>query len=276
MVFRTRPATMSRTFKLNSLLSVPHLNRLHALHLLLQLQDTVQKRLSRWRTSWNVDIDRNNTIAASHHRVWVVIVATAVCARAHRDDPSWLGHLIVDFTQGRCHLIGECARNNDHISLTRRRSENDTITIHVVARCSDVHHFDGTAGKTECQRPNWALTAPVQDIVETCDCPFAPVGLFPKNLDTVVKGWVKIFWFVIVSQSVTLFTIRTLSPAASRADHSRRLASSSVHASVAVHSPPELPPSSAAANCCDLRASSPRLMRCGSSRERLSAMSEVN
>lgn len=62
------------------LLAVPHLDRLLALDFLLQLQQSVQQRLGRWRTSRHVDIDGHNPITSAHHGITVVVVPTSVGA----------------------------------------------------------------------------------------------------------------------------------------------------------------------------------------------------
>jgi len=86
-----------------------------------------------------------------------VIVAAAVGAAAHGDDPLWRGHLVVDLSQGWSHLVCQRARHNDAVGLARRGSEDDAVAIHVVAGRCDVHHFDGAAGQAECEGPQGAL-----------------------------------------------------------------------------------------------------------------------
>lgn len=174
---RRSPLLLFCTTRMQSLLAVPHLQRLHSLHLLLQLQHTVHERLGcRW-TSRHVDINGDDAIAATDNRIGVMVVPASVCATAHRNDPPGLRHLIVDFPKRRCHLIRQRTSDNDHIRLAGRRTEDDTVTIHVVARSSDVHHLDGTTGQSEGEWPNGSLPAPVQNIVQTSDSPFGRAGL---------------------------------------------------------------------------------------------------
>ncbi len=109
------------------------------------------------RFTWHINIHRYNSITASDHRVGVVIVAAAVGAAAHGDDPLWRGHLVVDLSQGWSHLVCQRARHNDAVGLARRGSEDDAVAIHVVAGRCDVHHFDGAAGQAECEGPQGAL-----------------------------------------------------------------------------------------------------------------------
>jgi hypothetical protein len=170
------------------LLPVPHLQRLHALDLLLQLQHTVQQRLRRWRAAGHININGNNTITASHHRIRVVVVAAAVGAATHRDYPPGFGHLVVHFAERGRHLVGQRAGNNDTVGLPRGGSEDDTITIHVVTWSGDVHHLYGATGQTEGQRPDGGLATPVQDVVETGDRPVGPAKEKSMNTERLKSG----------------------------------------------------------------------------------------
>jgi hypothetical protein len=82
----------------NSLLPVPHPGNLGVPHLLLQLEDTVHQRLGCGWASRNVNVDRYDPVASSGDRVAVVVVTTSVGAATHGDDPSWIGHLIVNLS----------------------------------------------------------------------------------------------------------------------------------------------------------------------------------
>lgn len=143
------------------LLSVPHLEGLHAFHFLLELKNTVEKSFSGWWTSGNVNIDWDDSVATAHNRVGIVIVTASVRAWAHWDNPAWLRHLIVNLAQSWCHFVGQSSSNDDDISLARRGTEDDTVTIHVVTRRGDVHHLNGAASKTEGQWPQRTFSAPV-------------------------------------------------------------------------------------------------------------------
>lgn len=122
-------------------------------HLLLQLEDTIHKRLRRWWASRNVNIDWNDSVATSNHRVRVVVISSSVRAGTHGNDPTWLRHLIVNLTQSRRHLVGEGTGDNHDIGLTWRGAENDTEAILIVTWCGEVHHLDGAAGEAEGHRP---------------------------------------------------------------------------------------------------------------------------
>jgi hypothetical protein len=149
-----------------SLLSVPHSRDLGVPHLALQLEDAVHEGLAGGRTAGNIDIDGHDSVATADDAVAVVVVAATVGAATHADDPSGLGHLIVDLAQGRGHLVGEGAGDDHDIGLTRRGTENDSQPILIVSWRRQVHHLDGTAGKTKGHGPQRTLSRPVGDLVE--------------------------------------------------------------------------------------------------------------
>src|ERR671935_244315 len=81
--------------------------------LVLQLHDAVEKRLCSRRATGHVDIHGHDTVAAAHDGVRIVVIAAAVGARAHRDHPARLSHLVVDLAKRRRHLVAERS-GNDH------------------------------------------------------------------------------------------------------------------------------------------------------------------
>src|SRR5690606_2236573 len=70
-------------------------DRVGALDLLLKLNDAEQQGLCRRRTARNVNVDGNDTVAAPHDRIRIVVVAAAVRAGSHGYDPARLRHLVV-------------------------------------------------------------------------------------------------------------------------------------------------------------------------------------
>ena len=98
------------------------------LHLLLELQEPVHESLCCGRTPGNIDINRNNPIAASHHRVAVVIVSSSISTASHAHHPPRLRHLVVHLPECWSHLVCESSSHDDHISLARRSSEHDAIS----------------------------------------------------------------------------------------------------------------------------------------------------
>ncbi|RUP45538.1 hypothetical protein BC936DRAFT_148044 [Jimgerdemannia flammicorona] len=104
-------------------------------------------RLCGWRAPWHIDVDRNNAITAADNRVGVVVVAAAVRARAHGNDPAGLWHLVVNLAERWGHLVGEGAGDDHDVGLAWGGAEDDAKTILVVARGGDVHHLDSAASE---------------------------------------------------------------------------------------------------------------------------------
>lgn len=136
--------------------------------LLLELEDAIHQSLAgRWAAR-HINIDRDNSIAATGDGVAVMIVSTTVGTATHADDPSRLGHLIVNLSQGWSHLVGQGSGDNHDIGLARRSSENDSQSILIVTRGGQVHHLDGTARQSKSQRPQRALSGPVGNLIKSC------------------------------------------------------------------------------------------------------------
>lgn len=152
--------------KRQPLSSVPHAGDLGVAHLALELEDAVHEGFGGRRAAGDVDVDRDDTVAATDDTVAVVVVAATVGAAAHGDDPSGLRHLIVDLAKSRGHLVGQGTGDNHDVGLARRSTENNTEAILIVTGGGKVHHFDGTAGETECHGPQRGLAGPVGDDVE--------------------------------------------------------------------------------------------------------------
>lgn len=110
-------------------------------------------------------VNRHDSVASSHDGVAVVVVASSICTRSHRDDVSWLWHLIVDLAQGWCHLVCERSGDNHNVRLAGGSSEHDTESVLIISGRGDVHHLYCTAGKSECHGPERSLTCPVDDLV---------------------------------------------------------------------------------------------------------------
>ena len=135
-------------------------DRVGAGNLLLQLQDPVDQRLGGRRAARHVDVHRHDAVAAAHHGIGIVVVAAAVGARAHGDDPARLGHLVVDLAQRRGHLVDQRAGHDHDVRLARARPEHDAEAVEVVARGARVHHLDRAAGEPEGHRPQAIRCAP--------------------------------------------------------------------------------------------------------------------
>ncbi len=127
------------------------------------MTDCVSKMLT-----GHININGNDAVTSTHNRIRIVVVAATVGTAAHRYDPFWRRHLVVDFAQSRRHLVCDCAGNNDCVWLTRTGAKHNTVSVHVVARRCDVHHFDGTTRQAECHRPQRTLSNNFQIIGQVC------------------------------------------------------------------------------------------------------------
>lgn len=136
-------------------------------HLLLQLEDTEHECFGGRRAARDVNVHRHDAVTSSGHAVAVVVVAAAVGAATHGNNPSGVGHLIVDLAKGRCHLVGEGAGDNHDVGLARRGTENNSHAILIVTRSGKMHHLDGAAGETEGHGPERALARPVCDLIKS-------------------------------------------------------------------------------------------------------------
>src|SRR5512135_2604081 len=144
-------------------------NGVGSFDLVLQLDDAIQQRLgSRWATG-NVDIHRNDAVTTTNHRIGIMVIAAAVCARAHRDHPARLSHLVVNLAQSRGHLVAQRTGHDHYIGLTRAGTEcAGTKTVQVIARQCRMHHLNRTAGEAEGHRPQRTSACVVDHRVRSC------------------------------------------------------------------------------------------------------------
>ena len=134
--------------------------------LVLQQRDRVDQLLRTRRTSGNVDIDRDDLVHALHERV-VVEDAARRCARAHRDDPLRLRHLLPELANHRRHFVGDAAGNNHQVGLPRRWPEYfGAEARNIETRRAHRHHLDRAAGQAKRHRPDGILAHPVDGRVE--------------------------------------------------------------------------------------------------------------
>lgn len=106
-----------------------------------------------WALTRNINIYRDYSITSTNNRIRIVIITTTVSAASHADHPFWFWHLIVNTAKRRCHFICQRSGHYNAIRLSWARSKYHPESIHIVSRCSKVHHLYGTACKTERQWP---------------------------------------------------------------------------------------------------------------------------
>jgi len=159
------------------LLPVPQLKMFHSLHLLLKLKNSVEESFGRGRTSGNVDVDGDDAVATADHRIRIMIVTTAICATAHRDNEAGLWHLIIYLSESRRHFVSQSPSDNNDVCLSGTSAKHDAEAVHIVSGRCEVHHLDGATRQTEGQRPQRALSAPIDDIINSGQSIFRFVGL---------------------------------------------------------------------------------------------------
>lgn len=142
------------------LLSVPQTGDSGLHHLLLQLEHSVHQCFGGRGTARHVNVHRHHSVTSSHYRVGVMVVTSTVGTRTHGDDPSRVGHLIVDLSQRRSHFVGQSTCHNHNIRLTRGSSENNTQSVLIVSWGGHMHHLHGTAGQPESNGPERRFSRP--------------------------------------------------------------------------------------------------------------------
>ena len=136
------------------------------LDLLVQADDALHQRLGSRRAAGHVDVDRDDLVDALEHRVVVEHPARAR-ARAHRDHPLRLEHLVVDLAQRGGHLVRHSAGDDQQVGLARRRAEAlHPETGDVVAGRDDRHHLDRAAGEAERVGPHRVRLRPGDRLLE--------------------------------------------------------------------------------------------------------------
>src|SRR5438445_5108608 len=139
---------------------------LFAVDLLLQLQNGIEQRFGTRRASGNVNVHRNDLIAALNDGV-VIENAARCCASAHGNHPLWFGHLLVKLADNGRHLLRETSGHNHQVCLTRRGTKYFRAkSRHVKTRRGHGHHFNGAAGQAESEGPDRAPTRPIHGFIE--------------------------------------------------------------------------------------------------------------
>jgi hypothetical protein len=137
-------------------------------HLFLKLENAIHKRLTSWRAPRYINIHGHNPVTTPRHTITVMVITASIRTAPHRNNPSWVRHLIVDLSKRRCHLVRECTSNNHNVGLSRGGTEDYTKSILIVSWSGKMHHFDGAAGESEGHGPEGTLTGPVGYLIEGC------------------------------------------------------------------------------------------------------------
>src|SRR4051812_40086011 len=149
------------------------------LDFLLEHHDAVDQALGAWRTARDVNVYWNDVVDSLHHGVVVEDAVARRGARAHRDAPFGLWHLLPDAAKDRRELEGHASRANQQIRLPGR----ERLSLH--AEAGEVifarrrrHELDRATRRAEWHRPQRVLAPPVHEGVEACRDPrLIAVGL---------------------------------------------------------------------------------------------------
>src|SRR4051812_5387542 len=132
---------------------------------LAQLEDPVHERLGARRAAGHMDVD-GHELVGRHDRV-VVEDAHRARARAHRDGPLGLEHLVVDAAHDGRHLDRDAAGEDEQVGLARRGAEGlEAEAGDVDARGDEAHHLDRAAGEAERGGEQRVAARPVQRPVQ--------------------------------------------------------------------------------------------------------------
>src|SRR4051812_47589339 len=132
---------------------------------LAQLEDSVHERLGPRRTAWDVHVD-GHELVGRHDRV-VVEDAHRARARAHRDRPLGLEHLVVDPPDDGRHLDRDAPGEDEQVGLARRGAEGlEAEARDVDAGGDDAHHLDRAAGQAERGGEQRVAARPVERLLE--------------------------------------------------------------------------------------------------------------
>src|SRR3984957_12692385 len=151
----------------------PHRRRLlgqgHGVDLVLQLEQRIKKILRTRRAARDINIRGDNLVHALQHGVSIERPAHRR-ARAHRDHPLRIGHLVVDALYHRRHLQCHRAGHNYKFTLPRRGTDHLPPTSRdIEARGRRCDHLDRATGQSKRHRPYRRLARPVENIINRAD-----------------------------------------------------------------------------------------------------------
>src|SRR5688572_19565323 len=135
--------------------------------LVLQLHDPVDERLGARRAARHVDIHGEELVGTLDDGV-VVEHPGARGARAHRDHPLRLEHLLVQPADDRRHLDRDAAGQDQQVCLSRREPNDLGAEPREVVprRADDRDHLDRAAREPEAEREQRVLARPVLGLLE--------------------------------------------------------------------------------------------------------------
>src|ERR671911_1624730 len=160
----------SRRGELPLLVLTGHLDRVSTdrgvPHLLAELEHCVDQHFRSRRAAGQVHVHWHDMINTLDDRV-VVEHAAGAGTHAHGQYPLRVGHLVVDLTQHRGHLLADSAGDDHQVCLPRRRPE-DLLppSTRVIAGGAVGHHLDRATRQSERRRPEGGTAHVTEDVLE--------------------------------------------------------------------------------------------------------------
>src|SRR5438309_3094392 len=136
------------------------------LDLRAQFQEAVDQGFRPDGASRDEDVRRNECVRTLHDAVRVVIRSAANRALAHRDDPLWLRHLLVQATDGRSQLQRNRAVQQEHVALPRGGAIDHAEPFHVVPGIRGRRHLDRATHDAKVQGPCGVSFRPVEELAD--------------------------------------------------------------------------------------------------------------
>src|SRR2546421_10654146 len=134
------------------------------LDLRAQFQEAIDQGLRPDRASGDEDVRRNEGVRTLHDAVRVVIRSAANRALAHRDDPLWLRHLLVQAADGRSQLQRNRAVQQEDVALPRGGAIDHAEAFHVVPGIRGRGHLDRATHDAKVQGPCGVPFRPVEEL----------------------------------------------------------------------------------------------------------------
>eukprot|EP01083_Nonionella_stella_P132329 402279_1 len=180
-------------YNIKRLAAIPAQYHCFAPDFILQHDHSIQKRLCGRRTPRDVHIHRHNAIATAQDRVAVVIIATSVCTRSHRDYVARGRNRFVDISEKRSHLVTDGSGNNNTVRLAWTRTWNHTKLVPIISGRKRMHHLDSTTRQSKGDRPQRSTSHVSDNLINFQDdvlncirrCPRCTLAFGEKSIEVI-------------------------------------------------------------------------------------------
>ena len=92
-------------------------------------------------------------VAVVHDGIRIMVIVVVISVVFYGDDVVWFWYLVVNFAQCWCYFVVQCAGDDHHVGLVGIGAEHKIEVVEIVARYSDVYHFDGVVCEIKGYRP---------------------------------------------------------------------------------------------------------------------------